>query len=115
MRMRILAPFFLLLLLAAPALAAIPVDTSGVTAGPVRVQTTADMLSVIWNDAERKEWRADFSLDAARPLITAKSVGGRTVIERARPLYDVSTGKRRGGWDQFFDFPRSHPDGTRSF
>ena len=110
--MRILAT---LLLMSAPALAAIPVDTSGVQAGPVRVETTADTLSVTWTDGESKQWRADFSLDPARPLITAVSVGGRSVIERARPLYDVSTGKRRGGWDQFFDFPPSHPDGTRSF
>ena len=110
--MRILATF---LLLTMPALAAIPVDTSGVKPGPVRVQTTADTLSVTWTDGESKEWRADFSLDPARPLITAVSVGGRAVMERARPLYDVSTGKRRGGWDQFFDFPPSHPDGTRSF
>src|SRR5207248_3309326 len=107
--MRILAT---LLLMTAPALGAIPVDISGVKPGPVRVQTTADTLSVAWTDGEHKEWRADFSLDPARPLTPAIWVGGRRVIERARPLYDVSTGKRRGGWDQFFDFPPSHPDGT---
>jgi hypothetical protein len=98
-----------------PALAAIPVDTSGVKPGPVQVQTTADTLSVTWTDGERKPWRADFSLDPARPLITAVSVGGRPVIERARPLYDVSTGKRRGGWDQFFDHPPLAAEGTRDF
>ncbi len=37
------------------------------------------------------------------------------MIERARPYYQLTTGKRRGGWDAFFDFPPSHPDGTRTF
>src|SRR3979490_1579544 len=78
-----------LLLLTAPlALAAIPVGTSG---------------------------GAVFSLDPARRLITSIAAGGRKIIERARPMYDCSVGKRRGGFDQFFDFPPSHPDGTRSF
>src|SRR6185503_15163814 len=110
--MRILAT---LLVAAAPLAAAIPADLSGVKPGPVRVTSTAEALSVEWTDGESKPWRADFSLDPARPLITAIAAGGRTVIERARPVYEVSTGKRRGGWDQFFDFPPSHPDGTRSF
>ena len=112
--MRILAS---ILLLTAPlaALAAIPVDTSGLKPGPVRVESSADVLSVIWTDGESKEWRADFSLDPARPLITSIATGGRKIIERARPMYDCSVGKRRGGLDQFFDFPPSHPDGTRSF
>src|SRR6185295_3434617 len=104
-------------LLAAPlaALAAIPVDTSGVKPGPVHVQVSTDTISVTWPDGESKQWRADFSLDAAKPLITAIAVGDRKIIESARPIYDCSVGKRRGGWDQFFDFPPSHPDGTRSF
>src|SRR5215831_8611757 len=96
-------------------LAAIPVDTSGVKPGPVRVETSAEALSVMWADGQSKEWRAEFSLDAAKPLITAITAGDRKVIERARPIYDCSAGKRRGGWDQFFDFPPSHPDGTRSY
>jgi len=37
------------------------------------------------------------------------------VIDRARPFYQCTTGKRRGGWDQFFDLPPSHPEGRRSF
>src|SRR5207237_8625929 len=50
-----------------------------------------------------------------RPLITSIGSSGKTVLERARPLYWCSTGVRRGGWDQFFDFPPSHPNGTRRF
>ena len=89
MGMRTLAGF---LLLAAPlaALAAIPVDTSAVKPGPVRVEASAEALTVIWTDAEAKEWRADFSLDPARPLITSISAAGRKIIEGARPLYDCS-------------------------
>jgi hypothetical protein len=106
-----------ILLLVAPwaAPAAIPADITGVKPGPVRVEVLADVLSVTWSDGESKPWRADFSLDPARPLITSISTGGRKIIERARPIYDCSVGKRRGGWDQFFDFPPSHPEGTRSF
>lgn len=37
------------------------------------------------------------------------------MVEGARPLYWCETGKRRGSWDQFFDFPPSHPEGTRRF
>ncbi len=36
-------------------------------------------------------------------------------MEHVQPFYRAETGKRRGGWDAFFDFPPSHPDGTRSF
>src|SRR5438132_5722193 len=106
---------FLFLMAPLAALAAIPVDISGVKPGPVRVESTADVLSVIWTDGESKEWRAHFSLDPARPLIASIASGGRKIIERARPMYDCSVGKRRGGFDQFFDFPPSHPEGTRSF
>jgi hypothetical protein len=58
---------------------------------------------------------AQFSLDPARPLITSIAVNGKTVISRAQPVYRGATGKRRGGFDQFFDFPPSHPEGTRNF
>src|SRR5262249_37716158 len=40
---------------------------------------------------------------------------GKAIVEAVRPLYWCETGKRRGGWDQFFDFPPSHPEGTRRF
>lgn len=37
------------------------------------------------------------------------------MLSGARPFYRAETGKRRGGWDAFFDFPPSAPEGTRSF
>lgn len=81
----------------------------------VNVQTTSDAVIVTWPDENSRTWRAEFALDAAKPLITSIGVGGKSVVERARPAYWVETGKRRGGWDQFFDFPPAHPDGTRRF
>lgn len=107
-----------LLALAVPAInAATPVpfqiDASG--AGPITVEGTADSAIVHWKDSEARQWTARFSLDPAKPLITSVDIGGKTVIDRAQPVYRASTGKRRGGFDQFFDFPPSHPEGTRSF
>ena len=93
----------------------VPVDLSGVRSGPVTVTATERAVTVRWPDESSRSWTAIFSLDPAQPLITAVSVDGKAVIERARPLYWCETGKRRGGWDQFFDFPPNHPEGTRSF
>jgi hypothetical protein len=100
-------PFVLFLLAAAP------VDITGVKPGPVQVQSTTEALTVRWPDETARMWTAEFSLDPARPLITSVKAGDKTIVDRARPLYWVATGKRRGGWDQFFDLPPSHPEGTR--
>src|SRR4051794_26739650 len=94
---------------------AIAVDLSRFERGAIRVEKQNDSLEVIWKDGENREWEASFSLDSTKPLITAIRSGGKVVIERARPIYSATVGKRRGGWDAFFDFPLSHPDGTRSF
>jgi hypothetical protein len=106
----------LLILLFAPSLAAaVPVDLSGVRPGPVAVSATPGTLTVKWPAENGRAWTAEFSLDPKRPLITAISAEGKPVITRARPWYHVETGKRRGGWDEFFDFPPSHPEGTHSY
>src|SRR5205823_1008144 len=63
----------------------------------------------------KRPWSAEFSLDPKAPLIRSIQVNGAAVIENARPFYQCTTGKRRGGWDEFFDLPPSHPDGTRSY
>ncbi len=93
----------------------IAVDLSRFKDGAIKVEKHNDSLDVIWKDARNQDWKATFSLDSTKPLITAISSGGKPVIEGARPVYSATTGKRRGGWDAFFDFPPSHPDGTRSF
>jgi hypothetical protein len=95
--------------------ATVPVDLSGVRPEPVAVESAGGSLIVTWPDEKARSWRAAFSLDPAQPLITSIELDGKAIVERARPLYWCSTGVRRGGWDQFFDFPPSHPNGTRQF
>ncbi|MEX2261695.1 MAG: hypothetical protein WD696_07075 [Bryobacteraceae bacterium] len=95
--------------------APVPLDLSGVKPGPITVVREGDMAVVRWQDAESRSWEAAFDLEPRRPLIAAIRAGGKTVIQNAVPIYDAETGKRRGGFDEFFDFPPSHPDGTRSY
>ena len=94
---------------------AVPFDGSGVRPGPVYVTSTAQSATVHWSDEANRRWTAEFSLDPKAPLITAIAVNDAVVIDRGRPFYQCTTGKRRGGWDAFFDLPPSHPDGARSF
>ncbi len=93
----------------------IPVDLSGLKGGPVRVAANTSSITVEWPDERERAWTAVFSLEARRPLISSIRVGGKTVVTAAQPFYRCETGKRRGGWDAFFDFPPSAPEGTRSF
>ena len=95
--------------------AVITPDISGVKAGAIAVSASGSALEVRWKDGAARQWEAAFSLDSSKPLIAAIAVDGRKIVERANPVFRCSTGKRRGGWDAFFDFPPSHPDGTRSF
>jgi hypothetical protein len=102
--------------IAAPLLPALPIDVSGVKSGPVRVTPGNNTVSVQWPDAGGKQWQAEFSLIPAQPLITSIGpVGGTAVMQGANPMYDCEIGKRRGGWDEFFDNPSLHPDGTKRF
>ena len=90
-------------------------DASGVRPGPVRVQNINGGLQVEWPDERGRTWTAQFSLDPRKPLITSIGVDGKIVLSGGQPFYRAETGKRRGGWDAFFDFPPSAPEGTRSF
>lgn len=105
-----------LLLAMLPALAqTLTVDTSGVRPGPIRVTASAGGLQVDWPDDRGRTWTTQFDLNPRKPLITSIGVGGKTVLAGARPFYRAETGRRRGGWDAFFDFPPAAPEGTRSF
>jgi hypothetical protein len=105
-----------LLLLPLLSLAAnISLDRNAVQPGPIRLTSDADQVNVEWPDQEGRTWSAHFSLDPAKPLIASIRQGAKRIVTGAQPLYWVETGKRRGGWDQFFDFPPSHPEGTRRF
>jgi hypothetical protein len=99
-----------------PALAAaqtITLDTNELRPGAVAVTAADGAVTVAWADEASRPWRATFSLDPSRPLITSIAAGGAAVVTEARPFYRGETGRRRGGWNAFFDDPTSHPEGTR--
>ena len=109
---------FAILLIPALSLAAtVPADVSAVRQGPVTVSATGPSLTVRWTDEASRAWTAEFSLDNEKPLITRIGPEGAAVVRNAWPQYWAATGKRRGraGFDEFFDFPGNHPDGTRRF
>ena len=91
----------------------VSLDVSDLRPGPVEVTAAEDGVTVEWPDAADRDWRATFSLDPDRPLIESIAVDGAAVVSGVRPFYQVETGTRRRGWNAFFDFPPSHPDGTR--
>jgi hypothetical protein len=97
--------------------ATVPADISGVRPGPVTVSTSTESLTVRWPDEVSRMWSAEFSLNNERPLITSIGVNSTIVVRNAYPQYWAVTGKRRGraGFDDFFDFPGNHPEGTRRF
>jgi len=107
--------FCISLLMVGALRAAVPFDQSGVRPGPVAVSSATDAVIVRWSDEANRPWTVEFSLDPKAALIAAIKVNGAAVVENARPFYQCTTGRRRGGWDQFFDLPPSHPDGMRSF
>ena len=92
---------------------AVPLDVRGVRPGPAAVIAVEDGVVVEWPDETGREWHATFSLDPDRPLIASIAAGDAVVVSAVRPFYQVETGTRRRGWNAFFDFPPSHPDGTR--
>jgi hypothetical protein len=91
----------------------VPLDTTGVRSGPITVTSTTNSVTVAWPDETSRMWQATFSLEPSRPLITSITSSGLPVVTDARPFYRGETGKRRGGWNVFFDDPTSHPEGTR--
>ena len=113
--MRIIAGLLTICLATSTFAAVITTDLTGVKKGPISASATGSALNIDWEDAASHKWRASFSLDSSKPLITAITVDGRTIVDRAKPVFRCFTGKRRAGWDAFFDDPPAHPDGTRSF
>src|SRR5947207_1861822 len=85
--------------------ATVTLDKSAFQPGPITMESTPESVIVHWPDATARDWRAEFSLNPDQPLITSIGLKGAPVIERAQPIYQCATGKRRGGWDAFFDFP----------
>ena len=91
----------------------VSLDTTALRPGPVTVASADNAVTITWLDEASRTWRAVFSLDPARPLITSIGTGPTPVISDARAFYRGETGKRRGGWNAFFDDPTAHPEGTR--
>jgi hypothetical protein len=114
--MKRLVTLFLLGFLSASAYG-VPIapNVVAVKGGPISVVSSAQSLKINWDDTASHHWQTIFSLDSEKPLITAISVDGRNIVELANPYYRCSTGRRRGGWDAFFDFPPAAPEGTRQF
>ncbi len=96
-----------------PAVGAIPVDVSRVQPGPVHADLVGETLRVTWQDEAGHPWSADFGTNPKAPVLQSVQTGGKRILENAQPVYFIETGVRRGGWDQFFDLPPAHPDGTR--
>ena len=113
--MRKLIALLALLWASSAGAANLAVDLAAVRPGPITVNATASQVEVHWKDERSRSWTAAFSLTAPVPTIASVEVEGKRIMERAVPFYRAETGKRRGGWDAFFDFPPSHPEGTRSF
>ena len=85
--------------------AAVPLDLTAVSPGPISVGTVEDGVTVTWPDEDGRPWIATFSLDPDEPLVTSITVGDTPVVRLARPFYRGETGTRRRGWNAFFDFP----------
>ncbi len=84
--------------------------------GPDIVVTSDDAsVTVNWKDEAERDWSAVFRRDPGKALIAAVRVNGRDVLRDARPLYWAETGKRRKGWNAFFDYPPAHPEGTQAW
>jgi hypothetical protein len=97
--------------------AIVPADVSGVQQGPVTVSASATALTVRWPDETSRMWTAEFSLDSTKPVITRIGLDATTIIRNAYPQYWANTGSRHGraGFDEFFDYPGNHLEGTRRF
>ena len=100
---------------ACPCKGLIPVDISAIKPGPIHVSSSATSLQIDWSDSLGKKWKANFSLDASKALITYITVDGHMVVDRGIPVYRCTTGKRKGGWDAFFDDPIHDHDGSRTY
>jgi hypothetical protein len=91
------------------------VDLSNVAPGAVRVSSTGKSVIVQWPDEADQQWTAEFSLDSYKPLVTAISVHGTPVVRGGRPDYELTAGRRIGGWNVFFDDPAANLGGLRTF
>jgi hypothetical protein len=81
----------------------------------VSLTSTSRSIIVQWLDEARHRWQIEYSLNPDSALITNISIDGSTVIHKAHPYFQCSTGKRHGGWNAFFDFPPGNAEGTHLY
>jgi len=94
---------------------ALPVDISGFQAGAVTLEQRPSAIQLCWPDEKNRRWCADFDTSGHPEVVRAISLNGVEMITGGRPVYWIDTGVRRGGFDQFFDFPGSAPEGIHRF
>lgn len=84
--------------------------------GPeIAVAADEASLTVNWQDEAGRDWSAVFRRAPDKAPIAAAYADGRVVLRDARPFYRAETGKRRKGWNAFFDYPPAHPEGTQAW
>ena len=95
----------------------IPIDFSSWRASTYfQLQRTGDFLIVNWHGERKVSLQLSFNLKdpekliaelshAASPTATARQI----ILKDAAPAYRITVGKRRGGWDNFFDSPATRP------
>ena len=97
--------------------AVVPADISGVRPGPVTVSASAEIFdrSLAGRSIPHVDSRILIGLRQAADHEDWR--GSTPIVRNAWPQYWATTGKRRGraGFDEFFDFPGNHPEGTRRF
>lgn len=96
--------------------AAVPVDQSLYRESAVLRATSAnDRLTIDWTGENDQPLRLALNLAVPEQLIAELTVAGRPLLRNAAPAYWIYTGKRRGGWDNFFDTPSMRPHEVREF
>ncbi len=93
----------------------VPLEVSPGIGPEIAVASDAATVSVNWKDEAQREWAAVFRRDPGKAPIAAVRLNGRDVLRDARPFYRAETGKRRKGWNAFFDYPPAHPEGTQAW
>jgi hypothetical protein len=85
----------------------------------IQVVQEGPLLQVIWPGERGQVLRIRFNLGDLNLLIRDMSVSRSSafvpVLENVSPQYMCFTGKRRGGWDNFFDTPPSYRAEIRTY
>jgi hypothetical protein len=96
------------------------VDFSGYDkSSGIQVNQQGLLLSVVWKGEGGLPLRVRFNLAdlsmLIRDLSVSRASGFVPILENASPEYMCFAGKRRGGWDNFFDTPAIHRAEIRTF